>query len=392
LHSGLDRVFQFALVDWSQGSGVRISSLNAPDWAGVTLEIAGNPLPVSCYDRGWQRARQRRVLGGYVSLGLVKGIPGVLRELGVDPQPLLAEVGLSEKLLEGENNRISLRALGTLLRISADEAGCPHFGLLLGSKISLAHLGAFASPLQSCDTLGAALRLVETRLGWDRGALFRFDQDGDSAVLTFLPYDPDADGLGLVAEAAMAAITAVLRNLFGAAWEPSEVYLPRRVPQDCRPYSAFFRAPVRFNQEVAGFAIAMRDLNRLSQKADATAETAKTDSLPATERFSDVVEELRRRLRVEMITDKLSSALAAAHLSVHRRTLNRYLSAQGQGFRTVADEVRFSVARQLLSDTDIPLAQVSAALSFSEPAAFTRAFARWSGLSPSRFRAKQKGL
>ena len=83
-----------------------------------------NPLLATFHDRDWQRARQRRVLGGYVSLGLVKGIPGFLRELGIDPQPLLAEVGLSEKLLEGENNRISLRALGTLLRISADEAGC----------------------------------------------------------------------------------------------------------------------------------------------------------------------------------------------------------------------------------------------------------------------------
>ena len=192
----------------------------------------------------------------------------------------------------------------------------------------------------------------------------------------------------MVAEAAIAAISAVLRDLFGAAWEPSEVYLPRRVPQDCRPYSAFFRAPVRFDQEVAGFAIATRDLNL----SDVTAESAKTESLPDTEPSSDVVEELRRRLRIEMLTNKLSSGLAAKHLSVHRRTLNRRLRAQGQGFRTLADEVRFTVARQLLSDTDIPLAQVSAALSFSEAAAFTRAFARWSGLSPSRFRAKQKGL
>jgi AraC-like DNA-binding protein len=149
---------------------------------------------------------------------------------------------------------------------------------------------------------------------------------------------------------------------------------------------------VRFDQEVAGFAIASRDLTSLRLKTDVTAESAKTESLPDTERSSDVVEELRRRLRVEMLTAKLSSALAAKHLSVHRRTLNRYLRAQGQGFRALADEVRFTVARQLLSDTDIPLAQVSAALSFSEAAAFTRAFARWSGLSPSRFRAQQKGL
>jgi AraC-like DNA-binding protein len=36
------------------------------------------------------------------------------------------------------------------------------------------------------------------------------------------------------------------------------------------------------------------------------------------------------------------------------------------------------------------LAQISAALDFSEPAAFTRAFQRWSGVSPSRLRSQQK--
>ena len=51
------------------------------------------------------------------------------------------------------------------------------------------------------------------------------------------------------------------------------------------------------------------------------------------------------------------------------------------------DELRFEVARQLVSDTELPLAQISAALNFSEPAAFTRAFQRWSGsISPQRWR------
>jgi hypothetical protein len=67
-----------------------------------------------------------------------------------------------------------------------------------------------------------------------------------------------------------------------------------------------------------------------------------------------VVEDLRRLLRVEMLTHRLSSGRAAAHFPVHRRTLNRRLRAQGEGFKTVADQVRFAVARELLSDTDIP--------------------------------------
>ena len=104
----------------------------------------------------------------------------------------------------------------------------------------------------------------------------------------------------------------------------------------------------------------------------------------------DLIEDVRQRLRAEMPSGRCSADAVAGHLGIHRRTLNRHLKAAGTGFRTVANEVRFEVARQLVADTDIPLAQVSAALDFSEPAAFTRAFQRWSGVSPSRLRSQQK--
>jgi transcriptional regulator GlxA family with amidase domain len=55
--------------------------------------------------------------------------------------------------------------------------------------------------------------------------------------------------------------------------------------------------------------------------------------------------------------------------------------------RTVLDELRFEVAGRLVSDAELPLAQVSSAVNFSAPAAFTRAFERWSGgVSPQRWR------
>jgi AraC-like DNA-binding protein len=70
--------------------------------------------------------------------------------------------------------------------------------------------------------------------------------------------------------------------------------------------------------------------------------------------------------------------------------MNRHLKAARTGFRAVADGVGFEIARQLIADTDIPLAQISAMLDFSEPAAFTRAFHHWSGETPSDYRAKHK--
>ena len=57
------------------------------------------------------------------------------------------------------------------------------------------------------------------------------------------------------------------------------------------------------------------------------------------------------------------------------------------GFR-FTNEIRFEIARQLLEDTEVPLAQIAAALGYSEASAFTRAFRRWSGQTPTAWRAE----
>jgi AraC-like DNA-binding protein len=74
---------------------------------------------------------------------------------------------------------------------------------------------------------------------------------------------------------------------------------------------------------------------------------------------------------------------------MHRRTLSRHLRTEGRAFRQLANEIRFEIACELLEDTDMALSQISAVLKYSEPSAFTRAFRRWSGLSPSVWRANR---
>jgi len=41
----------------------------------------------------------------------------------------------------------------------------------------------------------------------------------------------------------------------------------------------------------------------------------------------------------------------------------------------------------LLTDTQVPLAHIAAALGYSEASAFTRAFRRWSGQTPRTWRS-----
>jgi AraC-like DNA-binding protein len=61
---------------------------------------------------------------------------------------------------------------------------------------------------------------------------------------------------------------------------------------------------------------------------------------------------------------------------------------EGQAFRRIADEVRFEIACEMLANTDMALNQVAAALKYSELSAFTRAFRRWSGHTPSEWRIR----
>ena len=99
--------------------------------------------------------------------------------------------------------------------------------------------------------------------------------------------------------------------------------------------------------------------------------------------MSDLVDELRSMLRVELLKRR-ALATDVARLKAE---------AAETSFRAVADGMnfaKFDTARQLIADTDISLAQISAMLDFSAPAAFTRAFHRWSGDTPSDYRAKHK--
>lgn len=102
---------------------------------------------------------------------------------------------------------------------------------------------------------------------------------------------------------------------------------------------------------------------------------------------SPFTEDLRRVLRTELLRDTCSASTVARLFSMHRRTLNRYLRTEGLAFRQVASEIRFEIACELLQGTDMALSQVAAVLRYSELSAFTRAFRRWSGQTPSAWRA-----
>jgi AraC-like DNA-binding protein len=104
------------------------------------------------------------------------------------------------------------------------------------------------------------------------------------------------------------------------------------------------------------------------------------------EQAFNLTEELRRYLRIQMTRQRCRAERVARMRLVTRRTLSRRLRDEGTTFRQLANEALYQVAKQLLADTCMSLTEISAALNFSEPAAFTHAFRRWSGTTPSAWR------
>jgi AraC-like DNA-binding protein len=72
----------------------------------------------------------------------------------------------------------------------------------------------------------------------------------------------------------------------------------------------------------------------------------------------------------------------AKQLGKTERTLRRSLADEGVSYRVLVEEVRRRRADELLADPAVSVAEVAFALGFSEHAAFTRAYKRWTGATP----------
>ncbi|MFI8973295.1 AraC family transcriptional regulator ligand-binding domain-containing protein [Nocardia asteroides] len=76
----------------------------------------------------------------------------------------------------------------------------------------------------------------------------------------------------------------------------------------------------------------------------------------------------------------------AKKLNMDRRTLHRRLAGEGTSFRVLNEEVRCSLAIDMLSVFGLTVQETAIRLGYSSPAAFSRSFTRWTGNPPSTYR------
>jgi AraC-like DNA-binding protein len=311
-------------------------------------------------------------------------------KFGVDPRPILAEAGVSSSMLAQPSGRIAWEGLARLLTLAAERAACPHFGLLAGREWRLSDLGLLGELVRDSPTVDAALHeLVVNHHLNSEGALAFLLQQEDSVDLGYAIYVPFAGSTRQIYDAVLAAAANIMCELCGEGWRPSEVLFSHSSPLDVAPFLQCFRAPLRFDSPLCAIRFSPKWLTQPVRGAD-------PDRLRAARaRASDVdkavlVDKTFRALRTLLLHGKASGADVAQALAMHRRTLNRRLNAEGATFRQVLDRVRFAVAKELLEDSEVSLAEIAYALGYAHDAALLSAFRRWTGTTPGAWRLSSR--
>jgi len=320
-------------------------------------------------------------------------LPKILSRFGLSIASILTELSLPRDLLSPADNTISVEEAGRLLDRCATRARCAHIGLLVGQTVSPDVIGLPGLLMQSSENLGVALRSICMSLHFNgRAVVPTFSVNGDTAVLGVNLTMGMTVGRPMGLDMSMAVGCQLIRALVGADWQPSEVRMARRAPADPRPYRRFFGVDVTFDTERSVLIFPAVWLDKPVATADQKvryrierllASPAETDA--------EFVLFCKRAIMALIVQREFSADGVAAAMKLHPRKLGRRLAVLGTSIPVLAGEVRFALARQLLTDTSLPVVEIASAIGYSQASTFTQSFKSWSGKAPTAWRQCNAG-
>lgn len=212
--------------------------------------------------------------------------------------------------------------------------------------------------------------------------------DTDRALLTLTP--PGQPWPRHLAEAVMANIVVVGRQLAGADFRPRLLRLQHARPRRMDEHQRLFDCPVLFEQPATELLLDRALLSLKLPSAEAALceyleelASSMVATLPLRSMFA---RELRGAIATTLEGGQANLEGLARQLGLSSRTLQRRMRTEGLNYQRLIDAERFERALELLRHRELLLAEVGERLGFSEPSAFRRAFQRWTGSSPRAYR------
>lgn len=320
----------------------------------------------------------------------------ILRALaahGVEVEPLARRAGIDPGAL-GPDARVPREALNRLWALAVAATGDPAFGLEASRFTAQTTFHALGYAVLASPTLKEAFeRIIRyRRLIGDVLQLQLVDAGDRYRFLIDVSANPDVPFQAVDAIAAGCARQA--RLLHGTRpCNPLAVWFARPAPTDIEPYRRAFRAPLHFGQAANALEYSRADLDDPLPAGNAELARGNDEVLV---RYLARLEQSRVSTRVrqallEAFPDGAPSKPAIARsLGMSARNLQRHLAEEGTSFKELLNDARGSMARSYVEECRLSVTEIAFVLGFADTSTFSRAFKRWTGMSPLRWAASHR--
>ncbi|MGO9513542.1 MAG: AraC family transcriptional regulator ligand-binding domain-containing protein [Steroidobacteraceae bacterium] len=326
---------------------------------------------------------------GYILATWIKAIGRALDAAGCDGAALLVEAGFDLECLDGPTVRCPLATTARLWEIAVAATGDPAFGIKVASHIKHTTFHALSYGLCASSTLKEAFERVQRYCHVASDAVeYEFFRCGPDYQLVI---EPAASVPFESIDALVAAQVRMCRSLLGRDYSPLLIELRRPRPARIDDFERRLCAPLRFGAshnrlvfDSASIECRLEGGNpELARHSDAIA----LQYLARMER-DDIQARVREVLMQRLERSEPSQEEVAEQLYMSARTLQRKLGDSGTTYKEILDETRHALALAYLSAPHHSVSDVTYLLGFSCGSSFTRAFRRWTGQSPSDWRAR----
>ncbi len=334
---------------------------------------------------------------GQVKAAAACGLVPFIRARGSDPDRILGEAGLSERVLDDPDASIPLANYVAMMERAASHTGDPMFGLKFGLQFLTASHGLIGELALAAPNAGSALKAFMDFFPMHQNdTQTAFVHDGFQVRLEYRILDADIWARRQDAELTLGMLANLLGDAFGPELAIEEVCFEHPAAGSQRDYQRAFGAPVYFGARTNAISVRARGLYRRMPGSDVKkfaciADALRNQAAPAMAAQQVGIKalvcgEIRRLLPegyppVETVADTLGLA---------RWTLQRRLADQSVTFSECVDMVRTRLAMLYLAEPHLSIGNISDLLGYSEISAFSRAFRRWYGAAPEKMRKGNK--
>lgn len=321
----------------------------------------------------------------------------VLRGLSGDEKGLsycLDKANISPALMNEDDARISIEQLSRLINTQIVYLGDE----MLGLCTSPMKIGSFQLVAMHCQHANA-LRNVFMNAARAYSLLgneisLRVERGIETTKISFINSAETTANEQFLYEFLMLVWHRFPSWLVGKTVPLIEINLPYAKPHHAEEHRLMFPNAVHYGADECSFIIANADLNILVTRTAKETEQYLADVPWKWFRrlafYSRTTQGLNMLFQAAPLNKLPSISEAATALETSERSLRRQLAVEGQRFQALKDTYLRDSAISFLLQGRLSVSDIAHKLGYSEPAAFSRAFKKWTKNTPNAYRRQEQ--